>query len=137
MMIRMIASFLKRHWKTFPITSTLTIVNDGVQLIDFLKANTHNLPDVLFLDLNMPRKSGFECLSEIKRLDSLKHVPVIIFSTSLDMEVAHLLYNKGAHHYIRKPGEYIILKKIILKVLTLGIENNFKLPPKDHFILDI
>ena len=83
----------------------------------------------------MPRKSGFECLSEIKLIDKLKDLPVIIFSTSLNMEVVDFLYQKGAHYYIRKPGEYDELKKVILEAVTLISKNKLTQPTRDKFIL--
>src|SRR6187455_1404935 len=102
--------FFEYALEELPISTTLFTVNDGIHLMDFLSAKADNLPDVLFLDLNMPRKSGFECLTEIKLIDKLKDLPVIIFSTSLNMEVVDLLYERGAHYYIRKPRHYNDLK---------------------------
>jgi CheY-like chemotaxis protein len=95
------------------VSATLSTVNDGVQLISYLFAKTNSLPDVIFLDLNMPKKSGFECLAEIKKNDILMSIPVIIFSTSLDLNVVDKLYQMGAHRYIRKPAGYDKLKKVI------------------------
>jgi DNA-binding NarL/FixJ family response regulator len=83
----------------------------------------------------MPRKSGFECLSEIKQIDKLKNLPVIIFSTSFNTEVVDLLYEKGAHYYIRKPGEYNELKKIISEVIALTSESDLPQPARDKFVL--
>lgn len=128
-------TFFEDALEELPISATLSTVHDGVQLMHFLSAKPGDLPDALFLDLNMPRKSGFECLSEIKSADNLKDLPVIIFSTSLNMEVAELLYQKGAHYYIRKPGEYNKLKKIILEAVTLTSKNKFAQPARDKFIL--
>ena len=128
-------TFFEDALEELSISATLLTVNDGVQLMNFLSANSDNLPDALFLDLNMPRKSGFACLSEIKLIDKLKDLPVIIFSTSLDMEVVDLLYQKGAHYYIRKPGEYDKLKKVILEAVTLTSKNKLTQPTRDKFIL--
>jgi len=128
-------AFFKDALKDLPISATLLTVNDGVALMNFLSAKSESLPDALFLDLNMPRKSGFECLSEINLTDTLKNLPVIIFSTSLNMEVVDLLYQKGAHYYIRKPGEYHKLKKVILDAVMLISENKSIQPARDKFIL--
>lgn len=128
-------TFFEDALEELPISASLLTVNDGVQLMDFLSAKSGKLPDALFLDLNMPRKSGFECLSEIKLTDDLKDLPIIIFSTSLDMEVVNLLYQKGAHYYVRKPGEYNKLKKVILEAVTLTSKNKLTQPTRDKFIL--
>jgi CheY-like chemotaxis protein len=127
--------FFKDALEDLPISATLITVHDGVQLMNFLSAKSDNLPSALFLDLNMPRKSGFDCLSEIKQIDKLKNLPVIIFSTSLNLEVVDLLYQKGAHYYIRKPGEYNELKKIILEAITLTSGSDLPQPTRDKFIL--
>ncbi|MBW1655247.1 response regulator [Flavobacterium quisquiliarum] len=128
--------FFKEALDETSINAALSIVHDGVQLMDFLKTNTpNNFPDVLFLDLNMPRKNGLECLAEIKADEKLKKLPVIIFSTSLDSEIVNNLYKNGASYYIRKPGDFSKLKKVIEIALTTASENNFRQPERAHFIL--
>ena len=127
--------FFKEALEDLPVTINLRAVHDGVQLMNSLAAMANNLPDILFLDLNMPLKNGFDCLSEIKMNDKYKHLPVIICSTSFDIEVVDLLYQKGAHHYIRKPGEYAKLKNAISKALRVTAENNFLRPTRDLFVL--
>ncbi len=67
--------FFKRALKELAIPISLTTVHDGEQLMDFLANKTNELPHVLFLDLNMPRKNGFECLSEIKSNEKLSQLP--------------------------------------------------------------
>ena len=121
--------------KELPISVNLTTVNDGAQLMELLFAEEIPLPDALFLDLNMPCKSGFECLSEIKLHEKFNKLPVIIFSTSLDLDVVDVLYQKGAQHYIRKPGEYERLKKVISKAVKLLSNDELKQPSRDKFIL--
>ena len=127
--------FFKDALDDLPLSVALTIVSDGVELIDFLARNANQLPDILFLDLNMPRKSGFNCLSEIKLIDKLKNLPVIIFSTSLDINVVDLVYKTGAIYYIRKPGDFSKLKKVIFDAITFTFQNNFKQAARDSFIL--
>jgi len=83
----------------------------------------------------MPRKSGFECLLELKLIDKFKALPVIVFSTSLNLEVVDLLYQEGAHHYICKPGEYDKLKKVILDAVLLTSQNKLTQPTRDNFLI--
>ena len=83
----------------------------------------------------MPRKSGFECLSEIKLNDSLKGIPVVIFSTSLDTDVVNKLYDNGAHYYIRKPGDFNILKKVIHEATIRLGKNKIQQPERIDFII--
>src|ERR1035438_3420451 len=105
--------FFKDALKDLVISTNLTTVHDGEQLMHLLVNETIEFPHVLFLDLNMPRKNGFECLSEIKSSEKLKSLPVIIFSTSFEQEVVNLLYKNGAQYFIRKPSEFPQFKKII------------------------
>ena len=128
--------FFKEALEELHISAKLTTVNDGVQLMQLLSAKETPLPDAIFLDLNMPRKSGIECLSEIKLNDKLKELPVIIYSTSLNMDVLDFLYQKGAHYYIRKPGEYHKLIKVILEAITLLSQKSTQ-PARDQFIIEL
>lgn len=105
--------------KELPIQFTVTIVHNGEELMQLLGEDDRQLPDVLFLDLNMPRKNGFVCLSEIKNNDKLKQLPVIIFSSSYAPEVVEQLYKNGAQYYIRKPDEVTQYKKVIYQALHL------------------
>ncbi|MEO7767685.1 MAG: response regulator [Ferruginibacter sp.] len=97
----------------------LTIVPDGVELMDMLNQENMPLPDVLFLDLYMPRKSGFECLTEIKNNPRLNQIFVIIFSSSYAPEVVEQLYKNGAQFYVRKPDNVAQFKKVIYHALHL------------------
>ena len=128
-------TFFKEALNELPVEASLSTVNDGVQLMHYLTSTALKLPDLLYLDLNMPLKSGVECLDEIKQNDTIKQLPVIIFTTAFNMEVVDLVYQKGAHYFIRKPGEYSQLKKIIYESLTLITKNQLKQPPREEFIL--
>jgi CheY-like chemotaxis protein len=128
-------NFFKEALEELPISANLTTVDDGVQLMQLLSQPEATSPDVLFLDLNMPRKNGFECLSEIKLNEKLKHLPVIIYSTSLDHKVVNSLYENGAHYYVRKPGDFSKLKEVINEALTKVAYSDRTKPPKEKFII--
>lgn len=121
-----------------PVSTHLTTVHNGEQLMQLLIKTTDALPYVLFLDLNMPRKNGFQCLEEIKKNEKLKNLPVIIFSTSFQDDVADRLYKSGAQHYICKPNSFAQLKKVIHQVLTLpvGKAANPNQSTKENFVLE-
>lgn len=128
--------FFKEALEELPISTKLTTVTDGNQLMQLLY-KSDILPDVLFLDLNMPRKNGYECLSEIQISPILEKLPVIIFSTSFDKDSVNQLHDYGAHYYIRKPGEFAELKNVIYKALSTIENNNFVKPAKDKFVLSL
>ena len=126
--------FFKDVLDGLPLPTFLTTVHNGEQLMEVL-LNSNELPDILFLDLNMPRKNGFECLSEIKQNKKLNQIPVIIFSTSLVPDVVALLYKNGAKHYVCKPDEYGLLLKVLRQVVTLTPRLSSIQPSIKDFVL--
>ncbi|TDU43658.1 response regulator receiver domain-containing protein [Gelidibacter sediminis] len=113
----------------------LTVVNDGVELMEFLSAENAELPNLIFLDLNMPRKSGMECIPEIKSTEKLAHIPIIVYSTSLDHTVVNELYQLGVLHYIQKPAEFANIKRVIEKALILLNDVNLSQRSREQFII--
>lgn len=116
------------------VCTKLTIAHNGEELMQLLN-KTGQLPDILFLDLNMPRKNGFDCLLEIKQTEKLKWLRVIIISTSYEQAFVNLLYQNGAHYYIRKPNEFLKLKELINRAIALSTQPNFTQPAKEGFVL--
>jgi CheY-like chemotaxis protein len=123
--------------KDIPFSSELSTVYDGAQLMQLFADETIDLPDVLFLDLNMPRKNGLECLKEIKQNERLKKLPVIIYSTSLQSEIVNILYKDGANYYIQKPSGFIKLVATLEKALSLIISKANLQPNKENFIVQV
>ncbi len=129
--------FFKEALDELLLSTHLTVVHDGEQLMQQLLNETNEFPDVLFLDLNMPRKNGFECLSEIKLSKKLNQLPVIIFSTSFEQEVVNQLYQNGAEYFIRKPSEFSQFKKIIQHSLVLIAQENISQPTRENFVITV
>lgn len=102
------------------LPTSLIIANDGEELMSLLRTSMNKLPDVLFLDLNMPRKNGFQCLREIKEDEKLIGLKTIVFSTTPDHGLIQRLYKNGADHYIKKPTDFNELKRIIEGVLKIN-----------------
>lgn len=113
-------------------SAELTTVGDGEELMKYLFDNSHQLPDVLFLDINMPRKNGKECLIEIRADEKLKHLPIIIYSTSLPEIIADELFAIGANKYLRKTN-LIELKEKLRLVLSQLAEDKFPQTTKENF----
>ncbi|PKD42502.1 response regulator [Rhodohalobacter barkolensis] len=120
-----------------PVSVELTTFSNGDDLMEWLTNHENNLPDALFLDLNMPRKNGFAALGEIKRNMKLQDLPVIIFSTATNREMIKQVFKDAAHYYIRKPASFWELKELIYKSLKLIAENDMDLPGKGSFMLTI
>ena len=79
--------------------------NNGEQALALLADPRTSLPDFIFLDLRMPRIDGKKCLIELKKNEKLKHIPVVIFTTSRDVEESKELKEIGAFHFISKPND--------------------------------
>jgi CheY-like chemotaxis protein len=114
------------------LSNELTIVNDGEELMDYLHRRppyeTAHRPDLLLLDLNMPRMDGREALREIKADPLLRAIPVIVLTTSSADEDILRSYDLGVNSYIQKP---VTFPKLVELVTELG---NYwfkivKLPP--------
>ena len=113
----------------------LHTVNDGVELLELLTGKTQALPDLLFLDLNMPNKNGKECLREIKSHQDLRHLPVIIYSTSNAEKDIRDTYRYGASLYIQKPTDISGMKKTLTSVLSMDWQNGHLKINDDNFVV--
>lgn len=113
----------------------LTTAKNGEQLMTFLGNATPPPPHLIFLDLNMPLKNGFECLEEIKQNKKYNGIPVVIFSTSCQKEAIDKVYNKGANYYICKPDSYQKLKKLLHSVFSLDMKALRTRPTREEFLL--
>lgn len=101
------------------VSGKFSCVSNGEKLMQLL-ADSKLLPDFIFLDMNMPRKSGLQCLLEIKANASLKDIPVVILSTSFEPNMMERLYENGAQLCLKKPNEFTKLKEAIHSALSLA-----------------
>ncbi len=99
------------------LKSTVHAVNDGIELMKYLNNENEKLPYLLFLDLNMPRKNGLECLREIRSNEKLKDIIVAIYSTSSSEKDIDETFINGANVYIKKPNDFTKLKEVLNKVV--------------------
>lgn len=110
-------------------------VDNGMQLIELLTKKDAILPDIIFLDLNMPLKNGLECLKEIRNNDKFKEIMIAIYSTSgADKHIDETFMN-GANVYLKKPNNFELLKKLLSKAIdTLCISKEASLDRKNFFL---
>ena len=98
--------------------SSLFTAENGEKLMQLLNYS-EVLPDIIMIDVNMPRKNGLASLKEIRSLHRFNSTPVVIFSTSVEKYHVEYAISTGANHYIRKPSTYEGLKKVA--ALCIGI----------------
>jgi CheY-like chemotaxis protein len=128
--------FFREAFEEIKIKTSVKTVNDGEELMHLLARDGNELPHILFLDLNMPRKSGIDCLIEIKRSDHLKDIPVAIYSTSASEEDIEDTFVKGANVYIKKPSDFRTLKKILEEVITINWQYHTSGLNRDIYLLN-
>ncbi len=112
----------------------LTAVSNGMELME--KLSQPSLPDLLFLDLNMPGKNGFECLTELNNILTVKKLPVLIYSTSANPEQIERTYRNGATYYIQKPSSYQAIIHMLYKLVSFSSHQFFSQPSRKEFILN-
>ncbi len=113
---------------------TLIRARDGVELTGLLNSMT-SLPNLIFLDLNMPRKNGAQCLLEIREQQELLNVPVVVLSTSSNKDIIDTMYQSGANLYIQKPSDHHMWKRALAKVLRLDWNMQPPFPVKESFLM--
>lgn len=95
--------------------------SNGEAGLQLLKDGTVR-PDFIFLDLNMPRMSGKQFLIQLKKVPSLEHIPVIVYTTTRREEDAEEMYELGAVYFLTKPVKFEALKKAIADILEKKIK---------------
>jgi CheY-like chemotaxis protein len=117
------------------VYSNLHWVKDGVEAMEFLrrqgKYSNVPRPDIILLDLNLPKKDGREVLHDIKNDDALKRIPVVVLTTSKAEEDVLRTYNLHANCYVTKPVD---LEKFIVVVKSIDVFwlTVVTLPPNGH-----
>lgn len=97
---------------------TCVCAGNGNEAIEMLNQPHTVLPDYIFMDLNMPRLSGKQCLALIKKMERYSNVPVIIFSTTRQFHEAEETKKLGATLFLTKPSSYTELKKNLSLILS-------------------
>lgn len=117
------------------INTKVNTFNDGVYLMDYLNKSDAVIPEVLFLDLNMPRKTGLECLKEIRQNKLFKDIAIAIYSTSSSEEDIENTFVYGANIYIKKPNNFKGLKKVLNNVVALNWQYHTSGLNRENFLL--
>jgi len=98
---------IRESFEEINLKVDISVVRDGVEALSYLRKTEPfekaDAPDLILLDLNLPKKNGFEVLEEIKDDQALKHLPVVILTTSQDEEDVLRTYQMQASCYISKP----------------------------------
>jgi CheY-like chemotaxis protein len=129
--------FFKEAFEEMKMNTIVETFKDGVELMEYLEKKNSKLPNLLFLDLNMPRKTGLQCLKEIKNNERFKDIAVAIYSTSASDEDIEATFVKGANVYIKKPNDIGTLKKLLSEVVSINWQYQTSGLDRDNFLLSL
>jgi len=129
--------FFKEALQDIKVKTIIDFVNDGSQLMNYLNQPNLRLPNMVFLDLNMPLKNGLECLSEIRRNNRLNDLAIVIYSTSASEEDVEEAFVNGANIYIKKPNDFMLLKSTLARVINLNWQYHTLGLKRENFLLNI
>jgi len=130
-------SLFKLAFDETKLNSNLSLFKSGNELMEYLNQDDVKLPHILFLDLNMPGKTGAQCLAEIKANQKFRNMSVAIYSTSnSDKDIEDTL-SGGANIYIHKPNDFQKLKQIIKHVLKINWQYHTSGLNRESFFLSI
>jgi CheY-like chemotaxis protein len=96
----------------------IIFASDGIEALEIL-SSTKIQPDLIFLDYNMPRMNGLECLKRLKSDFSLRNIPVVMYTTSGDREQEKVILKLGADHYMQKTVSFEGLCKELGRLIRL------------------
>jgi two-component system, chemotaxis family, response regulator Rcp1 len=130
--IRLIREALKET----PVLVEIAVAHDGVEATDYLRKAETDLvarPDLVLLDLNLPRKNGLEVLAEVKASPNLKEIPVLIMTSSRADRDIKEAYRLNANCYIAKPNELADFVNVLRGIEdfwfgTATLPDNFRMP---------
>jgi len=104
------------------IPATLSVAMDGEEALAFLEKNIRSLPDLILLDLNLPKWSGKEVLQRIKNHTELKRIPVLILTTSKSEQDIMESYHLNANSYLLKPLDFDHFLDVVEKINTFWFQ---------------
>lgn len=130
-------TFFNDAIKELKMNNKLTIFKDGEELMDYMSDPDSPIPHILFLDLNMPCKTGHDCLKEIRANPRFKDLSIAIYSTSSSEKDIEDTFIGGANVYIKKPSDFNKLKKVIKNVVNMNWQYHTSGLNKETFFFSI
>jgi len=129
--------FFTHALKYIGVSFKLSGLTGGLQLMKYLKEDSNPLPDILFLDVNMPIKNGIDCLTEIRADDRYRDMPIVMYSTSDAPKDTDVTYQLGADLYVQKPVEIEDLVSMLSSVLDAYRHNQLLNNSRENYVLTL
>jgi CheY-like chemotaxis protein len=109
----------------------VSVVKDGEELLSSMEFDA---PDIVFLDLNMPKKNGYECIVAIRENEKFSRIPIVIFTTSLHTKDVDDTFRQGANYFFRKPNNFEDIKNVLVRIVHTRASMLFN-QMKEQFLL--
>ena len=129
--------FFTDAFEELKINTIVNTLNNGRELLNYLEHPETILPNIIFLDLNMPILNGMECLKEIKQNNKFNDIAIAIYSTSASDQDVENTFVLGANIYIKKPSNFNELKKILSDVVIINWQYHTSGLNRENFLLSI
>jgi two-component system, response regulator len=113
-----------RALKRLNLANPVLIANDGQEALYILHGTGQPLPALVLLDLKLPKINGFEVLAKLRRDQRTRHLPVVILSSSSELEDIQRTYDTGANSYVRKPVSISEFNQAIAQVVKYWLSLN-------------
>ena len=94
--------------------------NNGIDAIDMFESQTGYIPDYIFLDVNMPKMNGIECLSHLRKIELLRKTKIFMYSTTSENTVVGESINLGAEGFLIKPAKPSVLREKLAKIFNVA-----------------
>lgn len=124
-----------RAFRKSDLVNNVTVVRDGVEALDYLLAtgehaerNADDLPDLVLLDIKLPRVDGLQVLERLRSNPRTRLVPVVVLTSSIEPKDLLTCYTLGANSYVRKPIDFQQFSKALQQIGTYWLETN-QAPP--------
>jgi two-component system response regulator len=118
--------------RTGGVTHEVIVVRDGAEAVDWIFANETITPDVVLLDLKLPKMSGFDVLERIRGNSRTRGLPVVILTSSSELQDIQRSYAIGANSYVRKPVNFSEFVRAVQALGVYWLTVNEPLQPETH-----
>lgn len=115
--------FTRKALTRMRMTTSVLVAKDGGEALELLRGN---VPDLVLLDLKMPRIDGIEVLRQIRAQPQLHQVPVIVLSSSDEPRDVRACYENGANSYVRKPVDYEAYVDVVFQIGDYWLNTNHR-----------
>jgi response regulator RpfG family c-di-GMP phosphodiesterase len=129
--------FFKNILKELKIGIKVQAFQNGSDLLEYLNSEDALVPEILFMDFDIPKKNALECLQEIKENFKLENMVTAVYSSNLSEAEVENIFVNGGNIFMKKPNDYSALKKVVSEIITINWQYHTSGFNKDNFIMKV